>query len=313
MALENKPFYLDNNGATPAGVQQDLHLKCTLFDDGMCTWELRRICDALGFTNTDAVKYFRNFKIECLNQCLKDMDVSPNFLVVPSRRALQGMQAPPKFQSYILDEFCIDTRGMLLALVCARGLGLRAKQLDLAKGALRLCCERLLPEGFLDALPSYPQLLEVPFAKCCSPSEAAEGICFHLQKLRDEQEAMKQWATSPQVSFAILLQSFFFDEKVDCPHMGDWLNRLVDDLCCIIKENLMNACHSDPLKMTPLQKIGKKCRRLDQHLKESAAHEVKRQNLACNTQQWARATGQCNPKSLQYVRDQSLATPPFTP
>ena len=47
VALENKPRYLDNTESTPAGVQQYLHLKCTLFDDGMAVWELRRICDAL--------------------------------------------------------------------------------------------------------------------------------------------------------------------------------------------------------------------------------------------------------------------------
>ena len=113
MTIPNQPFYLDTNGCTPGGSQLELHYKCILFDDGAATWELRRLLDSLVYENPNAVKYFRGIKLPQLDLALRRLDMPPDYMVVPSQRALQGLPAPPKYERYILDEFCLDTKGLL--------------------------------------------------------------------------------------------------------------------------------------------------------------------------------------------------------
>jgi hypothetical protein len=308
--LDNKPFYMDIAGASPLGETVDMHFKCTLFDDGNVLWELRRLCDTYGFTNSQAVKYFRTEKLTKLVSAMRKLDIPTGFMLVPSLRALQGGPAPYGVKPYILDEFTICSRGLLYAMILIKGINLKGDHIDRARASLRLFLERLLPVGFLDVMPHYPQLLPIEGVECNLPAADGEHECGHFKQLRAEQTALSQSQSCPQAAFAMLLQRFWGNDDCSCIHMGSWLDGVVHDLVDLIKKNLGMNCHSNPLEQANLQVNGKKSRRIDQHLRQSAADLIRSENLAGNSQQWARATGKVNPKSMSYIRDQSLVAIP---
>jgi hypothetical protein len=299
-----KPYYCKGTQISPKGKQVCHEFKAIEFDDGFVVWELRRLVEGIGFDFATNVKYYRSHKAPLLTELLQSMECvldGPYILLGKRSADAKGFVKNAVVATYILDEFTVQSNYFVATLLFAPRLSFHNDKLDMAMALRRLFFTHGLPCNFEEGVRSFRHPKIYQDVLCGGAAGQPCAHSFLLTKAIADSDAA---SLSPQEKFL-----FVFDEisrhDCSCAQVGRWFKDVCDELCVVLHDNLANFGHTNALKSWRPETF--KRRRMDEHMKNDAIDQVRRQGLAPNVTTWARATQQANPKSMAYVRDGNLA------